>query len=1044
MLVYLIPLGISCLVATILLRMFADDLVGSAVFTVLMLLSLLWALYEFLAWRSMLRVVFCALSGMIVFSVLVLGSASHTVWAGSMLWVFAVVMAVLLVDQIVTFHVRWMLAEPRLTATERNEWHRQWNRRLHWRPYRTAISLVGINLAVALLLLAASSLLEVPRPLGMSLAVLSHALITAVVLIAWNRFALRKARDNYEKYFRKSGNPDLPATSETLLQALATWIRYDPHPLAPGILRIPILRWHGIDPLIRRGAIGFVFAFTAFAVVPLASYFPITLVAPNAWLSQSLPEDVTDKFVDERNVFERAPAVHQDVFTRLSPEEKARYAEALVAINNQAQVDQAESIARLRLRAHIDSQPEAWISVGLRGLASSDWQFFAWSFTASAILCVIVPGLLLGGVYYLVASPPLLLIYINECLLTKPAEPLRTHVNSGQPDGEKASEEHNRREDAFVLPEYRNRPRTQWDNYVERIQSSKNSTERNSLFLGFHSTSGYPILVPRDLLIEHAHILGDSGSGKTSLALSPMIAQLVRMIGRDKEEAVDNETSGKASSRPASIVVLDLKGDPALFHGARDEAARAGIDFQYVTHEIGLSTCVFNPLLQSHLAEQGPARRAEILLDALALSFGEGYGKSYFSRTNRRVLARLFNAHPGIQSFRELYPHTLNVESMGRRRGLSSRMADDAGELFAVIESLASFDILNYVPEQAEQFGQVAGGEDVKASMVDMNDVLERPQLVYYYLPTSLGGDTAKEIGKVALYSLISAASHRETRTGPGNRVYVFIDEFQEIAGENLQVVLRQARSKNIGCILANQTISDLVTDVDLRPIVQGNTRFKQYFSATDLHQQSSLIEASGETLDYVMSWSESIRAGQNGDTVTRTESMSEKVDSRITRNHVITASDHPMQSVVHIPRGMGFAQFDGFPFLMMGEYHITSEWYAYIRDSVGWPTGDPGTIRPSDQQMPDPEIAFGAPGKKSSQKATAANNDSPTEKSGTSPRPKTEPQTESRSAEQAADIEQQLNDALKKQADRKKKETQRGKSNDRKQQSKGNQHDKN
>ena len=50
----------------------------------------------------------------------------------------------------------------------------------------------------------------------------------------------------------------------------------------------------------------------------------------------------------------------------------------------------------------------------------------------------------------------------------------------------------------------------------------------DSLFLGLNAADGSPVLVPRTVFQEHAHFLGDSGSGKTSLGLAPLIAQLIR------------------------------------------------------------------------------------------------------------------------------------------------------------------------------------------------------------------------------------------------------------------------------------------------------------------------------------------------------------------------------------------------------------------------------------------------------------------------------------------------------------------------------------
>ena len=74
------------------------------------------------------------------------------------------------------------------------------------------------------------------------------------------------------------------------------------------------------------------------------------------------------------------------------------------------------------------------------------------------------------------------------------------------------------------------------------IQRSPDLTERNSVYLGRVVEDGSPVLVPREVFREHAHGLGDSGSGKTAMFLSPLIEQLVR-------------------GGECSVIVLDLKAD---------------------------------------------------------------------------------------------------------------------------------------------------------------------------------------------------------------------------------------------------------------------------------------------------------------------------------------------------------------------------------------------------------------------------------------------------------------------------------------------------
>ena len=77
---------------------------------------------------------------------------------------------------------------------------------------------------------------------------------------------------------------------------------------------------------------------------------------------------------------------------------------------------------------------------------------------------------------------------------------------------------------------------------IADIQSSPDPTERKSIYLGRVVSDGTPMFVPRKIFTEHAHGLGESDSGKTSLFLCPLIEQLVM-------------------SDECSVIVIDLKAD---------------------------------------------------------------------------------------------------------------------------------------------------------------------------------------------------------------------------------------------------------------------------------------------------------------------------------------------------------------------------------------------------------------------------------------------------------------------------------------------------
>ncbi len=317
-------------------------------------------------------------------------------------------------------------------------------------------------------------------------------------------------------------------------------------------------------------------------------------------------------------------------------------------------LEEYRTARRQDLAGCLDSSPEAWIWIALEGVASGR-TYFLWTAFCSTVCCLIVPTAVAAAVVMTISAP--IISAIGEEVL----------------DDENCE---------FI---------TNWDGLIDQIQGSPDPIERDSLFVGVHATVGYPVIAHRSMLREHGHILGDTGSGKTAIGIAPMVTQLIRMAGRD---AV---TAGVEQS---SVVILDLKGDPAMFHGARIEAEEAGLPFRWFTNQKGLSTYVFNPFLQSHVPCLTTTQWSQTLNQALSTDYGEGYGQSYFSGENERVLTTLLDAFD-ISSFRQLSEYIVDgkLDLLGKKLRFTKKKLEDAQALFSALASLAPVDAMNVMPE---------------------------------------------------------------------------------------------------------------------------------------------------------------------------------------------------------------------------------------------------------------------------------------------------------------------------------------------------------
>ncbi|MBC7818930.1 MAG: TraM recognition domain-containing protein [Planctomycetaceae bacterium] len=495
--------------------------------------------------------------------------------------------------------------------------------------------------------------------------------------------------------------------------------------------------------------------------------------------------------------------------------------------------------------------------------------------------------------------------------------------------------------EAEIVASTDNDPRPVWQCFVDRIRNSTHSLklpdvgtirEADHVFWGISAVTDYPVLLHKPIFDEHCYIVGQTGSGKTSLGIMPLLIQLIRnsappppdttatpdKIEKQSAEPMTSPPQAQTDDRTA-VVILDLKGDPALFHTIKAEAEARGQEFRFFTPERGLATHVFNPFSNFSSGNRTLLQLCQLILDALGLNHGEGYGRSYFSRQNREALFDALASDPAPQTFRELSDV---LKSFRGRPGYP-----DIFELVSTIHALTQYP-------QLETITPVSDPGDC----IHMPTVLERRQVVYFWLPAAIESITVREIGKLALFALLSTAIDRQRSGAEVRRVYLVIDEFQRLAGENFSIILEQARSYGVSAIMANQTQADLKTaTIDLRPTVRTNTRVKMYFGVTDLDEISELSTLSGEEVAIMESWGES-ESAKGGGSLSHTRQQTLK--NRLLVSDILGMTDHPRRSILHVNRGSGYSQFAGLPTVVDCFHPITHALYV-ARGKMPWPNLD-------------------------------------------------------------------------------------------------------
>lgn len=687
--------------------------------------------------------------------------------------------------------------------------------------------------------------------------------------------------------------PEFLDTFKATWRALTTFVCYNRHHVqAAGLFRFParFLR----PPLARDLFLGLTIAFLTTALVGVSVSSPTVFIETH-WPQEAEAKAEAQPKPNPKPEFKLTPT--EEKFSRtLSAEMRAKYFEAK---------------KREHEAAHADSPLETLKRSGAAAVKEVGLILVLCLFGPLALLFSILwftSGQLLNRFYFALEAP---------AAYEVPPEPTPEDIEAGV------------------------RGRTTWDNRIERMIWSDDELETEHFYLGSSMEGDFPVLLHRDLLYRHAHILGDTGSRKTSIGIAPVLTQLI-------------------ARESCSVIVFDLKGDPALFNAARDEARAVGVPFKWFTNTVGKSSFVFNPLAQSHLHRLTTDQLTQGILQALDLEHGEGYGRGHFSALNDVVLGGYLRKYRNqVRSFKELHGY---VSDRDAYRKISQDDEDwrHTRQLVNLVDKIAHVGPMNETAETLKH------KPEALSEQIDMASVLKTPQVIYFYLSSTLDPRTVSPIAKLAMFALLGAA---EFRKGVEPRCFVFIDEFQRVISEAMTLFFEQARSKGLHFLLANQTISQLDSKgVDITGVIESCTGFKQSFRASDEANIKRIIANSGEAVYHDVSWSRIVRDAYDEQTPhiislahalrwhsdETSVSVKEAVGSRMERNTVIETSALPLSSFVKFDEGSGYTQYAGYWTTVLSEYHISKHLYAFYEKEPIPPVDDRTVEVPGDQPTPD------------------------------------------------------------------------------------------
>jgi hypothetical protein len=471
-----------------------------------------------------------------------------------------------------------------------------------------------------------------------------------------------------------------------------------------------------------------------------------------------------------------------------------------------------------------------------------------------------------------------------------------------------------------------------WENTTRRLRRDKARKDKHHLLIGRGLTQN--IYLPLPVLLNHLHIVGRSGGGKSAF-LAALVAQIIR-------------------GHYGNVVVITFKKDPALFHGVRIEAEDLKLNprykFKWFGTEPFLSSYVFNPRQQSILTLQTLREQIATYLQGLGLDHSKRQDLAFFGAMTETVF-QTYMAAFSASSLSELF---FIMDDPGTYTRLGNKADwNHSRHITAQLNRLGFFLSLNATPEQYPV---------PLEAQIDVVDLLLNPgRVVYFDLPAGLDDTAGASIARLFLFLLMSAATRLEglVRLQP---LVVILDEFQVAVGEQVSRIAEQARGK-FGLVFSHQGLSQLrlPTGVDLAPVLARACGAQILFDSLDPEGIEYIVRTSPEVERPAYGWNQPFSPRMD---LTHPGALSPLRSLELPRhsgepailnvhlerrpaltvNDIVAISTDPTMAFARFLKDEAFACFQGAWQPTRLEYHIDRIEFEK-RANMKWPPPNPETV---------------------------------------------------------------------------------------------------
>ncbi|MFA5394001.1 MAG: helix-turn-helix domain-containing protein [Candidatus Ratteibacteria bacterium] len=312
----------------------------------------------------------------------------------------------------------------------------------------------------------------------------------------------------------------------------------------------------------------------------------------------------------------------------------------------------------------------------------------------------------------------------------------------------------------------------------------------------------------------HFYVIGATGTGKTKF--------LEFLIQQDIEKG-----NGFGVIDPHGDLIEDIKGFLACRYDADKDEEEISERIILIDPTDPNFTVTFNPL------EKLPNITIPEQVSEFICSFKKMWADSWGVRMEDLLRNSLIALGEAEYTLSEL---TLFLtDRVFRQTVLEKVIHTGAREYFKKFDSITDRGQVTWIEPITNKINAFFAEEKIRQmfsspkSSFNMREAMDNRKVILIKLDKGRLKDTADILGSLLLAKIQMAAfSRSDISQSKRTPFYLYVDEFQNFAGDSFATVLSEARKYGLSLIMAHQTLAQI--PLELRSLILGNTGIQVYF----------------------------------------------------------------------------------------------------------------------------------------------------------------------------------------------------------------------